>query len=75
MARKTRKLDSVHLGDILDVTFREIEMPRTLKDVGMRRNKLDGLAKNSLKDHWIQPDAKPITEKEQVMGILEMVAE
>ncbi|KAI1616725.1 Fe-containing alcohol dehydrogenase [Exophiala viscosa] len=68
----TNKLD---LGDVLDVIFREIGMPRTLKDVGVGRDKLDILAENSLTDHWIQTNAKPITEKEQVMEILEMVVE
>jgi alcohol dehydrogenase class IV len=65
----------VDLGDILDLIFREMGMPRTLKDVGVGRDKLDALARNSLKDHWIQTNAKPITEVEQVMQILEMVVE
>ncbi|KIW31401.1 uncharacterized protein PV07_03052 [Cladophialophora immunda] len=68
-------LEKLDLGDVLDVIFREISMPRTLKEVGVGRDKLDGLAKNSLRDHWIQTNAKPITEKEQVMEILEMVVE
>lgn len=68
-------LDKVDLGDILDAIFRQIGMPRTLKDVGVGRDKLDGLATNSLTDHWIQTNAKPITEKDQVMEILEMVVE
>ena len=68
-------IDQLDLGDVLDVIFREIGMPRTLKEVGVGRDKLDGLARNSLKDHWIQTNAKPITEKEQVMEILEMVVE
>jgi alcohol dehydrogenase class IV len=63
------------LGDILDAIIRELGMPRTLKDVGIGRDKLDLLAENSLKDHWIKTNAKPITEKSQVMEILEMVVE
>ncbi|KAK5283820.1 hypothetical protein LTR40_001143 [Exophiala xenobiotica] len=74
-AKYGNSLDKVDLGDILDAIFREIGMPRTLKDVGVGRDKLDGLATNSLTDHWIQTNAKPITEKEQVMEILEMVVE
>ncbi|ETI21874.1 hypothetical protein G647_05943 [Cladophialophora carrionii CBS 160.54] len=65
----------IDLGDILDLIFRHIGMPRTLKDVGVGRDKLEVLARNSLKDHWIQTNAKPITEMEQVMEILEMVVE
>ena len=62
------------LGDLLDVIIRELGMPRTLKDVGVGRDKFDGLAVNSLKDIWIKTNAQPITEKEQVLEILEMVA-
>jgi alcohol dehydrogenase class IV len=68
-------LKSVDLGDMLDVVFRELGMPRTLKEVGVGRDKMHGLARNSLKDHWIQTNAKPITEMDQVLEILEMVAE
>ncbi|KAK6375999.1 hypothetical protein LTS17_007249 [Exophiala oligosperma] len=68
-------LEKVDLGDILDVIFREMGMPRTLKDVGVGKDKLDALATNSLTDHWIKTNAKPITEKEQVMEILQMVVE
>jgi len=61
------------LGDILDVVIRELGMPRTLKAVNVGRDQLEALAKNSLTDHWIKTNAKPITEKEQVWEILEMV--
>lgn len=71
----SENLSKVDLGDMLDVIFRELGMPRTLKEVGVGRDKLEGLAENSLKDHWIQTNAKPITEKSQVMEILEMVVE
>jgi alcohol dehydrogenase class IV len=73
--KETGNTGNLDLGDVLDVVFRAIGMPRTLKDVGVGRDKLDGLAENSLTDHWIQTNAKPITEKEQVMEILEMVVE
>lgn len=63
------------LGDLLDVFIRELGMPRTLKEVGIGRDKLDSLAQNSLNDLWIKTNAKPITEKSQVLEILEMVVE
>lgn len=63
------------LGDILDAVIRKLGMPRTLKDVNIGRDKLDLLAENSLKDHWILTNAIPITQKEQVMEILDMVVE
>ena len=64
---------SADLGDILDAVIRELGMPRTLKEKGIGRDKFDLLAENSLKDQWIKTNAKPITEKSQVMEILEMV--
>jgi len=67
--------DELDLCDVLDLIFRELGMPRTLKEVGVGRDRLDRLAENSLKDHWIRTNAKPITEKQQVMEILEMVVE
>ena len=63
------------LGDILDLIFRELGMPRTLKEVNVGRDQMDGLAVNSLKDMWIKTNAKPIEKKEEVMEILEMVVE
>lgn len=65
----------IDLGDILDLIFRELGMPRTLKEVGVGREQLDALAENSLKDIWIKTNALPIERKEQVMEILEMVVE
>jgi alcohol dehydrogenase class IV len=67
--------NNADLGEILDSVIRELGMPRTLKSVGIGRDKLDLLAENSLKDHWIKTNAVPITEKSQVMEILEMVVE
>ena len=70
----TSSLEGVDLGDILDVIFREMGMPRTLREVGVEdREKLERVARNSLGDHWIKTNAMPITEMGQVMEILEMV--
>lgn len=63
------------LGDVLDLYIRALGMPRSLADVGVGKDKLDGLAVNALKDHWIQTNPIKITEKGQVMEILEMVVE
>ncbi|KPI38744.1 Alcohol dehydrogenase 4 [Cyphellophora attinorum] len=60
------------LGDILDIVIRALGMPRSLRDVGVGREQLDMLARNSLKDHWIMTNPKPIDQKEWVMEILEM---
>lgn len=61
------------LGDVLDAIFRELGMPRSLKEVGVGREKLPALAEGSLNDRWCQTNPIPLREKEQVMEILEMV--
>ena len=60
-------------GDALDAIFRELGMPRTLKEVGIGRDKLDILAENSLQDSCCLVNPIPLTKKEQVLEILEMV--
>lgn len=66
---------SADLGDALDVFIREIGMPRTLKEVGIGRSQIQTLAEASLKDIWLSTNPVPLTKKEQVVEILEMVAE
>ncbi|OKL59080.1 hypothetical protein UA08_05626 [Talaromyces atroroseus] len=64
---------SSDLADLLDVVIRELGMPRSLKAVGVGRDKLDVVAKNSLDDRCCKSNPVPLTEKEQVLEILEMV--
>lgn len=63
------------LADALDKIFRELGMPRSLKDVGVGRDKLDALAVNSLKDVCCTNNPIPLKEKEQVLEILDAVVE
>ncbi|KAJ5958214.1 uncharacterized protein N7479_005364 [Penicillium vulpinum] len=65
--------ENLELSDILDVVIRQLGMPRTLAEVGVGRDKLDLLAENSLHDPWITTNPFPITKKDQVLDILEMV--
>jgi alcohol dehydrogenase class IV len=67
--------DKSNAGDALDAVFRALGMPRTLKDVGVGRDKLDILAENSLHDPCCAANPIPLTEKAQVMEILEMVVD
>ncbi|KAI1070365.1 hypothetical protein NW752_010395 [Fusarium irregulare] len=67
-------VDEQDLGGILDLIIRELDMPRTLRDVGIGSNHLPGLAKNSLNDIWIKTNAYRITKEEEVMEILEAVS-
>lgn len=63
----------VDASDVVDAVVRELGMPRSLKEVGVGRDQLDALAVNCLKDRWLPTNAVPITTKEQVLSILEMV--
>ncbi len=65
--------DKNDLGDALDVVFRELGMPRSLQDVGIGGDKLDGLAAGSLQDRWCKTNPTPLKTKEQVMEILHLV--
>ncbi|OCT47078.1 maleylacetate reductase [Cladophialophora carrionii] len=69
-----REANDLDLGDILDIVIGELGMPRSLRAVNVGRDKFDLLAVNSLHDLWIKTNAFPITEKDQVMEILNMVA-
>jgi len=61
------------LGDVLHALFVELGMPRSLKEVGIGRERLPGLAIGSLSDRWCKTNPTPLTGKEHVMEILEMV--
>lgn len=68
-----KTVDDMDLGDLIDLVIRALGMPRTLTDVGVAQDKFDMLAKNTLTDQWAATNATPITTKEQVLEILEMV--
>ncbi|KAJ7822445.1 putative Fe-containing alcohol dehydrogenase [Mycena leptocephala] len=72
---KGLKEGTADLGDLLDVLVRGLGMPRTLAEVGVGRHRLEQLAEYSLLDVWSATNPVPLTEKVQVMEILEMVAE
>ena len=67
--------ESSDVGDALDAIFRELGMPRLLKEVKVGRDKFGVLAENSLRDPCCQANPIPIMRKEQVLEILEMCAE
>ncbi|KAA8574507.1 hypothetical protein MFRU_015g00640 [Monilinia fructicola] len=68
------KKESSDAGDALGAIVSELGMPRSLKDVGIGKEKLDALAENCLKDRWLPTNAVPLTSKEQVLKVLEMAA-
>ena len=66
--------ETADLGDLLDLIFRELGMPRSLAEVGVGRDKFYALAVNSLEDLCCKANPIPMERKEQVMEILEMCA-
>ena len=66
--------ETADLGDLIDAIFRELQMPRSLREVGVGRDKFDGIAINSLEDYMCKNNPVPLVKKEQVLEILEMCA-
>ncbi|KAK8022417.1 hypothetical protein PG993_013184 [Apiospora rasikravindrae] len=64
--------ENTDLGDLLDVFIRTLGMPRTLKEFGIGKDKLGGIAKHSLQDRWVKTNPAPLDEQ-GVMEILKMV--
>ena len=66
---------SADLADILTILIRTLELPRSLKDVGIGRDAFNTLAENTLSDMWAKTNPVPLVKKEDVLEILEIVAE
>ncbi|KAJ7625667.1 putative Fe-containing alcohol dehydrogenase [Roridomyces roridus] len=77
MLAESRALSEVDadLGDLLGGLVSGLGMPRTLAEVGVGWDRFEQLAEYSLLDVWCATNPVPLTEKGQVMEILEMVAE
>ncbi|KAL6303660.1 putative Fe-containing alcohol dehydrogenase [Sparassis latifolia] len=69
------KEDEADLGDMIDAFVRSLGLPRSLKEVGVGRDKLDALAENSLQDIWSESNPVPLVRREQILEILEMVVD
>ena len=74
LERKGLSEQTADLGDMLDTVIRELGLPRTLKEKGVGKDKLDMLAENSLKDPCCTTNPIPLKDKGQVLEILRTVA-
>ena len=63
-------VEEMDLGDMLDALFKELGMPRSLRQVGLGREKWDVLAKGSLNDRWCKTNPVKLTDEGQVKQIL-----
>lgn len=67
--------EEADLGDVLRAIFDALGMPRSLKEVGVGREKFDEIAENSLKDHYCHTNPIPLDSREKVLEVLGMVVE
>jgi alcohol dehydrogenase class IV len=65
--------DTSDLGDLLDVVIRALGLPRTVTELGIRRDVFPSLSKRSLADIWSPTNPVPLVRAEQVQEILEAV--
>ncbi|KAF2099725.1 Dehydroquinate synthase-like protein [Rhizodiscina lignyota] len=59
-------------GDLIAAIVKELGMPGSLEEVGIGPDKLDMLAENSMHDRWIPTNPVPMTDKSQVLEVLNM---
>ena len=71
--RKGLQEDTADLGDMLDVIIRELGLPRTVTELGIRSDVFPTLAEHSLTDFWAPTNPVPLVRAEQVREILEAV--
>jgi alcohol dehydrogenase class IV len=62
------------LGDAIDAIVRELGLPRSLKEVGVGKDKFDAIAESSTHDRLCAHNPIPLIRKEQVLEILKMAA-
>lgn len=74
LKRRGLSRETADLSDVLDAVFRELGMPRSLKEVGVGEDKFEELAIKSLEDRWAQTNPIPLVKKEQVIEILNLAA-
>jgi len=74
LKKRSLKKETANAGDVVGAIVSELGLPTSLKDVGVGREKFDALADSCLKDPWLKTNAVPLTEKKQVLEILDMAA-
>ena len=65
--------DKNDLGDVLRAIIGALDMPSTLKQVGIKEDQIPPLSERALDDFWAKDNPIPLTEASQVREILEMV--
>ena len=73
LERKGFREDTADLGDILHVVILELGLPRTVTELGIKRDIFPALAERSLADFWSPTNPVPLVRAEQVLEILNAV--
>ncbi|KAL1887600.1 hypothetical protein Sste5346_010101 [Sporothrix stenoceras] len=66
--------ETADLGDVVNSIVKTLDLPRSLKAVGIGRDVIPNLSVRALDDFWAPTNPIPLVKPEQVMEILEAVA-
>jgi len=61
-------------GDVLHEFIAGLGLPRTLREVGVGKDRFDVIARNSMHDGWLHTNPRKIHGVEEVLEILDMAA-
>lgn len=67
--------ETADLGDVVNTFVKTLDLPRSLKAVGISRDVIPNLSVRALDDFWAPTNPIPLVKPEQVTEILEAVAE
>lgn len=59
-------------ADLIAALTRELDMPMTLRDVGVRRDQFDAIARASMENVFVRSNPRPIRTTQDVIDILSM---
>ena len=59
-------------GTLVDEFIRGLEMPRSLREVGVKEDQLEHIAEYTMLDFWARTNPRPINEPADVRQILDM---
>lgn len=55
----------------VDGLIRNLGLPRSLREVGVRRDQFDAIARGALNNMWVRTNPRPITSLDQIHALLE----
>ena len=61
---------AVQAGDLIESLVRALGMPLTLRDVGVRRDQFDAVARASMENVFVRSNPRPVRSPEDVIEIL-----